>query len=113
MKKKANLGEATTRELLAELKARIEVFGELDYKTVETDKERKARQNLNLLRSEAMNNTQILRNIIKNLKSGRYDDAEDDCSLLPKKASEHIVGALHKCGETSAITVADKYLGQI
>lgn len=31
-----NLGCATTRELLVEIKARIEVLGELDYKTIET-----------------------------------------------------------------------------
>ena len=33
-KEKANLGLATTRELLEEIKARIEVDGQLDYRTV-------------------------------------------------------------------------------
>ena len=37
--KKSNLGTATTRELLTELTARIEVLGELDYKTVGEDLE--------------------------------------------------------------------------
>lgn len=35
MEEKANLGLATTRELLAELTARIEVDGKLDYRTVD------------------------------------------------------------------------------
>ena len=60
-----------------------------------------------------MNNTKILLTIIDNLKKGLYADAEYDCSLLPKKAGKHIVGTLHKCGESSAITVADRYLGNI
>ena len=34
---KANLGLATTRELLDELRARIEVDGKLDYRTVENE----------------------------------------------------------------------------
>ncbi len=38
------LGLATTRQLLAEIKARIEVLGELDYRTVETDEERTKRK---------------------------------------------------------------------
>lgn len=36
-KLQANLGLATTRELLAELTARIEVDGQLDYRTVDAD----------------------------------------------------------------------------
>jgi hypothetical protein len=35
--KKCHLGVATTRELLAELTARIEIDGQLDYKTVGED----------------------------------------------------------------------------
>ena len=35
---KPNLGCATTKELLEEITARIEVSGELDYKTIDCDK---------------------------------------------------------------------------
>ena len=36
MEEKANLGLATTRELLDEIKARIEMDGQLDYRTVDS-----------------------------------------------------------------------------
>ncbi len=37
MEEKANLGLATTRELIEEIKVRIEIDGNLDYKTIESD----------------------------------------------------------------------------
>ena len=42
------LGNATTRSLIEEIKVRIEVDGQLDYKTTETDEERQARKGVQI-----------------------------------------------------------------
>ena len=44
--RKPLLGNATTRELIGEIAARIDVLGELDYKTTETDEEYRARKKM-------------------------------------------------------------------
>lgn len=60
-----------------------------------------------------MNETQVLLNIIRNIKADQVEAVFADCKLLPRPARAKIENAYAHFGPEDAIHEADKLLGNI